>query len=271
MKSRWSLIFLPVLFFAALLQSPAQTGQITGIAHVAYRSTDIDREVAFFQKLGFEQAFTNTSPEGKVTQSFIKINDRQFIEIYPQTEPGQQLGWMHVCYESGDLNALFATLDAHSLKPSVVRKAGAGNLLTVLSDPEGRVTEFTQYMHGSRHTLDQGQHLGRHRISDLMVGFELPVPDLETARKFYLSGLGFKGREARNGLRFTTPGVPGMRIDIRATGPDARPATIFRVAGLAAASKQLQAAGLIVTQQHDRINVADPDGNVFMFVAPRVQ
>ena len=108
MKNRWLSILSMAFLFAALL--PAQTNQITGIAHIAYRASDLDKEVAFFQKLGFEQAFANTSPDGKVTQSFIKVNDRQFIEVYPQSKPGEELGWMHVCYESGDLNALYKTL-----------------------------------------------------------------------------------------------------------------------------------------------------------------
>jgi len=269
MKTRWTSILLFAVF--CVTQLPAQTSQITGIAHIAYRATDLDKEVAFFQKLGFEQAFANTGPDGKVTESFIKVNDRQFIEVYPPGAASEQMGWMHVCYESGDLNALFATLTAHGLTPSAVRKAGAGNLLTVLKDPDGRVTEFTQYMPGSRHTLDLGKHLGEHRVSDLMTGFELPVPDLETARKFYVSGMGFEAREGRNGLRITVPGAPDMRIQIRKAEADAKPATIFRIADVAAATKQLQAAGLTVMQERNRVTVTDPDGNVFAFVAPRAQ
>jgi catechol 2,3-dioxygenase-like lactoylglutathione lyase family enzyme len=269
MKTRWTSILLFAVF--CVTQLPAQTSQITGIAHIAYRAADLDKEVAFFQKLGFEQAFANISPEGKVTESFIKVNDHQFIEVYPPGAAPDQMGWMHVCYESADLNALYSTLAAHALTPSPVRKAGAGNLLTVLKDPEGRVTEFTQYMPGSRHTLDQGKHLGEHRVSDLMTGFELPVPDLETARKFYVSGLGFEAREDRNGLRITAPGAPDVRIQIRASAAGAQPATIFRVADVAAATKQLQAAGLTVTQKRNRITVTDPDGNAFAFVAPPTQ
>ena len=269
MKVRWSLIMPLAILSAATLNG--QTGQITGIGHIAYRATDLDKEVAFFQKLGFEQAFTNVSPEGKVTESFIKVNDRQFIEVYPPGATSEEMGWMHVCYESGDLNALFAALDAHGLKPSPVRKAGAGNLLVVLKDPEGRVTEFTQYLPGSRHTLDKGKHLGEHRVSELMAGFELPVPDLEVARKFYVSGMGFDARDGRNGLRFTTAGAPNMRIQIRTATGDAKPSTIFRVADVAATTKQLQAAGLNATQERNRVTVADPDGNLFAFVAPRGQ
>jgi catechol 2,3-dioxygenase-like lactoylglutathione lyase family enzyme len=271
MKASWSSILSTAIFCAMSIPLVAQSNQITGVAHIAYRATDLDKEVAFFQKLGFEQAFANTSPDGKVTQSFIKVNDRQFIEIYPRKESSEPIGWMHVCYESGDLNALYATLDAHGLKPSAVRKAGAGNLLSVLNDPEGRVTEFTQYMPGSRHTLDQGKHLGEHRVSELMAGFELPVPDLDAARKFYVSGMGFEASEARSGLRFTTPGAPDMRIQIRNAAGDAKPATIFRVTDIAAAAKQLQAAGLKATQERNRVVITDPDGNVFAFVAPRAQ
>jgi catechol 2,3-dioxygenase-like lactoylglutathione lyase family enzyme len=252
-----------------LLPISAQTNQITGIGHIAYRATDLDKEVEFFKKLGFEQAFANISPDGKVTESFIKVNDHQFIEVYPPGAPSEQMGWMHVCYESDDLNALFVALDAQGLKPSPVRKAGAGNLLTVFNDPEGRTTEFTQYMPGSRHTLDQGRHLGEHRISDLMAGFELPVPDLETARKFYVNGMGFRARDIRNGLSISAPGAPEMRIEIRSANADARPATIFRVSDLAAAAKRLQAAGLSVTRARNRLTVTDPDGNVFMFTLSR--
>ena len=54
MKVRWSLILSLAILCAASLQG--QTGQITGIGHIAYRATDLDKEVAFFQKLGFEQA-----------------------------------------------------------------------------------------------------------------------------------------------------------------------------------------------------------------------
>ncbi len=271
MKARWFSILTVGILFTGLLQATAQTGQISGIGHIAYRVTDLDKEVAFLQKLGFEQAFANISADGKVTESFIKVNDHQFIEVYPPGAASDQLGWMHVCYESADLNALYAALEAHGLKPSPVRKAGAGNLLTVLKDPEGRVTEFTQYMPGSRHTLDQGKHLGEHRVSELMAGFELPVPELEAARKFYVSGLGFEARETRGGLRFTAAGAPDMRIQIRAAGGDAKPATIFRVSDVAAATKQLQAAGLTVTQERNRIAVTDPDGNLFVFAAPRGQ
>ncbi|HEV2486980.1 MAG TPA: VOC family protein, partial [Terracidiphilus sp.] len=256
--------------FRSIAQA-AQTSQITGIAHIAYRASDLDKEVAFLQKLGYEESFGFTNAAGRTTEVFVKVNDRQFIEVYPQTDPSQPLGWMHVCYESDDINALYTALTAHGLKPTEVRKAGAGNLLTTMKDPEDRVTEFTQYMPGSRHTLDKGLHLGEHRISEQMLGFELPVPDIEAARKFYVSGMRFEAREGRAGLRMRLSTVPDMRIEIRKAAAGASPETLFRVLDAAKTAQQLQAQGLTVRQERNRVLVNDPDGNVFAFVAPRVR
>ena len=268
MKMRLGILALAVLC-ACPVGSFAQSNVINGIAHVAYRVSDLDKEIAFLEKLGYQESFGFTDAAGKTTEVFIKINDRQFFEVYPQTDPAQKLGWMHVCYESADIDALYSALVAHGLKPTPVRKAGAGNMLTTMNDPEGRTTEFTQYMPGSRHTLDKGLHLGDHRISDQLLGFSLPVPDLDAARKFYAAGLGFDARDGKNGLRLTIPGVPDARIQIRSVAADASPETLFSVPDAAKALQQLQAAGLEPKQDRNRVLISDPDGNVLAFVAPR--
>lgn len=269
MKTRLFGLLALATLCASAPSAIAQTGQITGIAHIAYRVSDLDKEVAFLQKLGYQESFGFTNAAGKTTEVFVKVNDRQFIEVYPQADPPEQLGWMHVCYESDDISALVATLNAHGLKAAEVRKAGAGNLISSMKDPEGRVTEFTQYMPGSRHTLDKGLHLGEHRISDEMLGFELPVPDVEAARKFYVSGMGFEARDGKMGLRVTLPNVPGLRVQLRATAAGVIPETTFRVADTAKTTQQLQALGLTVKQEGNRVIVNDPDGNAFAFIAPR--
>ncbi len=83
MKNRWK----GILMLAALCTSlSAQTGQITGIAHIAYRVGDLNKEVAFLAKLGFEESFGLTNAAGKTTEVFVKVNDRQFLEVYPQAD-----------------------------------------------------------------------------------------------------------------------------------------------------------------------------------------
>ena len=86
------------LFLATL--SWAQSPALSGIAHVAFRVADVARARAFYQKLGFEQAFEMTR-DGQTTEAFIKLNDLQFIELYPRN--AQPSGLMHVCYLSTDL------------------------------------------------------------------------------------------------------------------------------------------------------------------------
>jgi catechol 2,3-dioxygenase-like lactoylglutathione lyase family enzyme len=269
MKMRWMGILALTVLCVSSLRSFGQTGQITGIGHIAYRVSDLDKEVAFLGKLGYEESFGFTDAAGKTTEVFVKVNDREFIEIYPQTDPAQPLGWMHVCYEADDINGLVASLTAHGLQPKPVRKAGAGNLISSLDDPEKRVTEFTQYMPGSRHTLDKGLHLGQHRVSDKLLGFEVPVPDVEAARKFYVAGLGFEAREGREGLRLSLPGAPDLRIQIRAAAACGGPETLFRVTDTEKTAEQLKALGIAAKQERNRVLVSDPDGNVFAFVASR--
>ena len=211
MKNRW--IAIPALACAlsavAFAQPPAPDAGIIGIAHIAFRVSDLDREIAFLGKLGYEESFAMTNA-GKTTEVFIKINDRQFIELYPQTDPKQPLGWMHVCFEAGDLNALIKYYDSTGLKAAPVRKAAAGNLISSTNDPEGRVTEFTQYMPGSRHTLDRGQHLGANRVSTELMGLDLPVREGAAEKEFYVD-LGFEAQAVNGNVRLTAPGAPDVR------------------------------------------------------------
>ena len=170
------------LFFASL--GWGQAANQMGIAHVAFRVADLDAARAFYNRLGFDQFFEQKQGD-RTTEVFLKINDHQFIELYPRTDASQPLGLMHVCYESNNLEALHAEYVKRGLTVSDVRKAGAGNLLMTMKDPEGQTIEYTQYMAGSRHFEDRGKHLGSKRVADLMVGATSPARDAAAIRTFY--------------------------------------------------------------------------------------
>lgn len=248
----------------SLAQPPAPNEGITGIAHIALRVSDLDREINFFGKLGYEEAFAMTNA-GKSTEIFIKINDHQFIELYPQTVPAQPLGLMNVCYEAGDLAALERYYDSEGLRPSPVRKATAGNLISSFKDPEGRVTEFIQYMPGSRHTLDKGMHLGTSRVSTYLLGFELPVKELVVERQFYVE-LGFEAEDFNGNVRLTTPGAPDLRIELENARPKSQPEFLFPVPDARRAADELKNAGVIADRYNKLVIVHDPDGNAFVFL-----
>ena len=264
-KFRWlSFLALACVCQAASIAQPPPPNQgIIGIAHIAFRVSDLDREIVFLGKLGYEEAFTLTY--GKTPEVFIKINDRQFIELFPQTDASQPLGWMNVCYEAGDLNALQHFYATEGLNPSPVRKAAAGNLIFSVNNPEHGVTEFTQYMPGSRHTLDIGQHLGTGRVSTELMGIVLPVREGAAMKEFY-TDLGFEADDTNGNVRLTTPGAPDLHMELRAAVPGSQPEFLFPVPDAKRAYEALEYAGVKAQRDEGLVFVKDPDGNDFVFL-----
>lgn len=239
-----------LLVCASLAQ--AQTTTLAGIAHVAIRTTDLARSVDFYQKLGFEQAFA-FSKDGATTESFLKVNDRQFIEVYPSPAAA---GFMHVCFAGNDLAALNRSYLALGLAPTAVKRAGAGNLLFTMVGPEQQNIEYTQYMPGSLHSNDQGKHLGGHRIAEQIVGVRIPMHDPSAAQTFYEQKLGFH----RSGDELTLPGASAETV---AFGSPFQ--IILGVRNLRAAAAQLAARQLPVAKKGSRLTMHDPDGNEIVF------
>jgi Glyoxalase/Bleomycin resistance protein/Dioxygenase superfamily len=253
-----------LLLFPALAMAQIPTATLAGIAHVAFRVSDLTRSRNFYQKLGFEQAFT-ISKDGKITEAFFKVNDRQFIELYPQQDASQSLGFMHLCFESTDVEALNRAYRARSLTPTPVKKAGAGNLLFTMTGTEDQNIEYTQYMPGSLHSKDQGQHLGTDRISKQIFAVSLRMEDPVAARTFYEQQMGF--HESRNPLEpgvipLLLPGTSGQSVVI-SPGADE---VLFAVPSLRHATAQLNDLDIAFQKQNSMITVQDPDGNRLVFL-----
>ncbi len=243
--------------------SMAQSVPLSGIAHVALRVNNLEQSRAFYEKLGFEQAF-EFSEGDKVTQSFLKIRDRQFIELYPRTREDQEAGLMHVCYESTDVSALRDLLAKRGADPTDVKKARAGNLLFVVHDPENELVEYTQYLHGSLHSEDQGKHLGSKRVSRYLRSVVIPVRNVAPEHDFYITKLGFSdGQPAGRELSLGIPGS-GDTVELKATGTN-RTELRFTVSNLRKAEHELRSAGLTPTKRGGVLAVADPDGNGIVF------
>jgi catechol 2,3-dioxygenase-like lactoylglutathione lyase family enzyme len=260
---RWILGLCAVVAWA---QAANHAANQSGIAHAAFRVADLEAARGFYNKLGFEQFFEMKQGE-RTTEAFIKINDRQFIELYPRTDPLQALGLMHVCYESSDLEALHSDYVKRGLTVSDVRKAGAGNLLMTMKDPEGQTIEYTQYMPGSRHFEDRGKHLGANRVSTMLTGATAPARDASAIRGFYMEKLSFT--EIGHGVvpvRLRMPGDSGQELDIAGAGPEVKSGIQFRVADLKQTAAVLTGLGLQAKSTPASVTVADPDGVVISFV-----
>lgn len=268
MMKRW--IGTALLMFACLgsygvyAQTASEKAEIIGIANIAFRVSDLDREVSFLGKLGFEEAFT-TVADGRIDRAFIKINDKQFIELYPQTDLKQPLGLVHVCYESDALKALNAKYVAEGLKPTPAAMGVTGNLLFSLLDPDGREIHFAQYMPGSRHVNDRGQHLGAGRVSDQLMGLEESVRDMNASKTFAAS-LGFDAENEGQNVRLSVPANPDLTVILRPAHVGDVPQFLFPVEDARKAADVLKGAGLKV-ERHDKLDIVrDPDGNTFVLM-----
>lgn len=261
-------VALSIFPASAIAQAQTQAPLLAGIAHVAIRVSDLTRSRDFYEKLGFEAAFA-MSKDGTTTEVFLKVNDRQFIEMYPQQQPSQPIGFMHVCFESTDMEALNRDYLARGLSPTPVKRAGAGNLLFTMVGPEQQNIEYTEYMPGSMHSNDRGKHLGANRISEEIVGLSLVMEDPAAAQAFYEQKLGFhpSHRALEPGLiSLEIPGRSGQVVGIapRATSPAFQ--ILLSVSDLRLAAAQLKALHLPVEKQESMLSIQDPDGNRIVVV-----
>jgi catechol 2,3-dioxygenase-like lactoylglutathione lyase family enzyme len=256
-----------VLIFQSL-DSFSQTAQVDGIAHIALRVANLDSSRDFFRRLGFEESFSLANG-GMTKEVFVKINDHQFIELYPQVDAHQALGWMHVCYESDSLNNLNSSYVTRGLKPSPVVKAGAGNMLFSLKDPEERVVEFTQYLPGSLHFVDRGKHLGAHRISNELIGIRIAASDLAQSEKFYKSGLGFDEQHVKSGLRMRISSASDQWVELEDANSARQTEFWMLVPNAEEAIHQAQEQGFAVRRKRRVAFIVDPDGNIFAFTEDR--
>jgi catechol 2,3-dioxygenase-like lactoylglutathione lyase family enzyme len=237
---------------------------LDGLAHVALRVSDIPTSREFYGMLGFEQAFEFSDARG-LRVSYVKVNDRQYIELYRRDTAAQPLGLMHLCFDTSDIQRLAEAYQKRGLTTTDFRKASAGNQLFNLRDPEGQTLEYTQYLPGSLHSNDRGHHLGEHRISVHLVCASIQAQDPPAERAYFTDKLGFQ--EVRGSpTRLRLPGQSGEAIEIQAVAAGAKPRLEFEVADVRRAGEELRARGLTVSTQRSSVLIRDPGGTEIVFI-----
>jgi catechol 2,3-dioxygenase-like lactoylglutathione lyase family enzyme len=259
-------ILTSLLATSAPAQSETQAPPFNGIAHVAIRVHDLATSVAFYQKLGFEQAF-DLRKDNVPYESFIKINDNQFIELYPVTAKDPTPGFLHLCFEGVDLNAIYDDYAGHGLTPTAVRKAGAGNLLFTMAgplQPSGpQNIEYTQYMPGSLHSNDQGKHLGAERVAVKLIAVALAMKDTAAARDFYINQLHFKPI-AKDPMDLHMPGESGQEVEIVTATLGTQARLTFQSENLSKAARSLHKEGVAAVKNGATLTITDPDNNILI-------
>jgi lactoylglutathione lyase len=127
---------------------------ITGIGHVAFRVTDLERALDFYcDKLGFREAF-RLDREGEPSPwiVYLQIGPGQFVELFPDAreigpQPGAAAGDNHVCLLVDDMDGTLRELTARGLEISGSPLQGLDhNWQYWLTDPDGNRIELMQIM-----------------------------------------------------------------------------------------------------------------------------
>jgi Glyoxalase/Bleomycin resistance protein/Dioxygenase superfamily len=266
-------ICVVVLALASTLLAPflhsqpdTKTPPFNGIAHVALRVKDLAASVAFYEKLGFEQAF-DLRKDNIPYESFLKINDSQFIELHAATPTDIATGFLSLCFEGADLQAIHNDYLNHGLTPTDIRKTDAGNLRFIMggpTQPSGpQLIEYTQYLPGSLHAEDEGKHLGPDRIAEKLVAVSLPMADPTSARDFYINQLNFKPI-ANDPMSMHMPGESGQEIEILPATAGTHVRITLESTNLGKAARHLHKEGIFAVKNGATLTIIDPDGNVLL-------
>jgi catechol 2,3-dioxygenase-like lactoylglutathione lyase family enzyme len=262
------LFALVLLLFGPLLhaQPDTKTPPFNGIAHVALRVHDLANSVAFYEKLGFEQAF-DLRKDNVPYESFIKINDTQFIELHAAAPTDTDIGFLSLCFEGADVRAINDDYLSHGLTPAPVRKTDAGNLRFIMGGPTQlsgpQIIEYTQYIPGSLHSTDQGKHLGPDRVAEKLIAVSLPMADPTSARDFYINQLNFKPI-ANDPMSLHMPGESGQEVEIMPATPGSHTRITMESTNLGKAARHLHKEGIFAVKNGTTLTVIDPDGNVLI-------
>jgi lactoylglutathione lyase len=181
--------------------APPARPRIPGISHVALFAADLARSREFYKGyLGFDEPYSLLNADGTVSITWIKINDRQSIELFPAGAAGTKDGdsLYHIALETDDAQGMLAYLSARGVRapggrplPQTAKAGRIGNLNYFTEDPDGHIIEFTQYMRGGWTVQKQGQFMPPGRISRRMSHAGFAVASLEASLRFYRDILGF--------------------------------------------------------------------------------
>jgi lactoylglutathione lyase len=185
---------------AAFAVAEPQRPHITGVSHIALYVHDMGKSRAFYKDfLGFEEPFSTTNANGTLHVVWIKINDQQTVELFPEKAAGSDR-LNHIALETDDAQAMRDFLASRGIKvPEKVGKGRIGNLNFNIMDPDGHTVEIVQYASDGWTLREKGNFLPDTRISTHMTHVGVLVGELEPALRFYLDILG--GKETWRGAR----------------------------------------------------------------------
>jgi lactoylglutathione lyase len=169
--------------------------RITGISHVAYFVSDLPKAISFWHDfLGYDQYFELKKPgTDTVRIAFIKISDRQHVELFnePATAPPSMMS--HLCFTVDNVEQMRAYLRSQGVQVPAGNdgKTKAGDYAFEIKDPDGTIIEFVQTLPDGVEAQAAGKFMPPTRISDKIYHVGFIVGNTQKAMDFYSHVLGF--------------------------------------------------------------------------------
>ncbi len=172
--------------------APPERPKIVGVAHIGLRTDNLAAARDFYGRyLGFQEPFTLDKTTGGLLLTYFKVNDHQYIEVFPELKSDTEDRLSHIALETTDARQLRDYLASRGVKVPDALKIGIdGNLSFMVKDPDGHNVEMVQYMPGSLHSRNFGKFLPDTRISDRIIHVGITVQDRAAADQFYKDILG---------------------------------------------------------------------------------
>jgi len=125
--------------------------------------------------------------------AFVKVNDRQHVELFnePSTHPPSMMS--HVCFAVEDVEAMRTYLRAkgYDVKPGNGSKTRTGDYAFEIKDPDGTLVEFVQSLPSGMEMKAKGKFAPETRVSSKIYHVGFLVGNTDKAMEFYGNVLGF--------------------------------------------------------------------------------
>ena len=165
--------------------------RILGLANVGLFVRDANQSRQYYKGfLGFDEPLLPANVDGGPLPAWIKVNDRQFIELLLEKAAGSDR--LHrVSLETDDAEAMRQYLKSKGIPvPDRTAITMSGGPSFSVEDPDGHTLEFVQYQPDGWVARDFGRHLPGTRISTVMSHCGIMVRHLDASLKFYRDILG---------------------------------------------------------------------------------
>jgi catechol 2,3-dioxygenase-like lactoylglutathione lyase family enzyme len=184
-------VFAP---FCGTAQTAPKRPPIVGVAHIGLKTKDLQAARSFYgHDLGYQEPFTLDKASGGLMLTYFKVNDHQYIEVFPELKSDTEDRLSHIAFETTNAQQLRDYLASKDVKvPATLKPGQDGNLSFMIKDPDGHDVEFVEYMPGSLHTKNFGKFLPATRISGRIIHVGVTVKDQAAADHFYRDVLEFR-------------------------------------------------------------------------------